>query len=181
MDLWGYGFSSGRVWMWELDCEESWVTELNWTDGAIADQSVSFQRTEVFRFLLLSSCENVTSRFCLWPRGWRSGPDAQADEAQIPPAGRQRPPVYLQTARLAGRKGALAIGKQILCLMRILSLNQELKTGYRCLYSLCFIVVTFPAFVSSASLSQENQRNLVRKWKSLQSSPWLGSSPRVRL
>ena len=21
----GYGFSSGRVWMWELDCEESWV------------------------------------------------------------------------------------------------------------------------------------------------------------
>ena len=21
----GYGFSSGRVWMWELDCEESWA------------------------------------------------------------------------------------------------------------------------------------------------------------
>ena len=21
----GYGFSSGHVWMWELDCEESWV------------------------------------------------------------------------------------------------------------------------------------------------------------
>ena len=21
----GYGFSSGQVWMWELDCEESWV------------------------------------------------------------------------------------------------------------------------------------------------------------
>ena len=25
----GYGFSSGHVWMWELDCEESWVLE-NW-------------------------------------------------------------------------------------------------------------------------------------------------------
>ena len=25
----GYGFSSGHVWMWELDCEESWVPE-NW-------------------------------------------------------------------------------------------------------------------------------------------------------
>ena len=25
----GYGFSSGHVWMWELDCEESWVLN-NW-------------------------------------------------------------------------------------------------------------------------------------------------------
>ena len=25
----GYGFSSGQVWMWELDCEESWVPK-NW-------------------------------------------------------------------------------------------------------------------------------------------------------
>ena len=25
----GYGFSSGHVWMWELDCEESWVLQ-NW-------------------------------------------------------------------------------------------------------------------------------------------------------
>ena len=25
----GYGFSSGHVWMWELDCEESW-TRKNW-------------------------------------------------------------------------------------------------------------------------------------------------------
>ena len=26
----GYGFSSGHVWMWELDCEESWVLK-NWS------------------------------------------------------------------------------------------------------------------------------------------------------
>ena len=25
----GYGFSSGHVWMWDLDCEESWVPK-NW-------------------------------------------------------------------------------------------------------------------------------------------------------
>ena len=25
----GYGFSSGHIWMWELDCEESWVLK-NW-------------------------------------------------------------------------------------------------------------------------------------------------------
>ena len=25
----GYGFSSSHVWMWELDCEESWVLK-NW-------------------------------------------------------------------------------------------------------------------------------------------------------
>ena len=25
----GYGFSSGPVWMWELDCEESWERK-NW-------------------------------------------------------------------------------------------------------------------------------------------------------
>ena len=25
----GYGFSNGHVWMWELDCEESWVLK-NW-------------------------------------------------------------------------------------------------------------------------------------------------------
>ena len=25
----GYGFSSGHVWMWELDCEESWAQRLD--------------------------------------------------------------------------------------------------------------------------------------------------------
>ena len=30
----GYGFSSGHVWMWELDCEESWVPK-NWCFWAV--------------------------------------------------------------------------------------------------------------------------------------------------
>ena len=25
----GYGFSSGHVWMWELGCEESWVSKID--------------------------------------------------------------------------------------------------------------------------------------------------------
>ena len=28
-EMQGYGFSSGHVWMWELDCEESWALK-NW-------------------------------------------------------------------------------------------------------------------------------------------------------
>ena len=30
----GYGFSSGHVWIWELDCEESWVPK-NWCFWAV--------------------------------------------------------------------------------------------------------------------------------------------------
>ena len=30
----GYGFSSGHVWMWELDCEESWAWK-NWCFGTV--------------------------------------------------------------------------------------------------------------------------------------------------
>ena len=30
----GYGFSSGHVWIWELDCEESWVSK-NWCFWAV--------------------------------------------------------------------------------------------------------------------------------------------------
>ena len=31
----GYGFSSGHVWMWELDCEEGWVPK-NWCLWTVA-------------------------------------------------------------------------------------------------------------------------------------------------
>ena len=30
----GYGFSSGHVWMWELDCEENWAPN-NWRFWAV--------------------------------------------------------------------------------------------------------------------------------------------------
>ena len=31
----GYGFSSGHIWMWELDCEESWMQK-NWCFWTVA-------------------------------------------------------------------------------------------------------------------------------------------------
>ena len=34
----GYGFSSGHVWMWEFDCEESWVPK-NWCFSTVVLQT----------------------------------------------------------------------------------------------------------------------------------------------
>ena len=43
----GYGFSSGHVWMWELDCEESWVPKklmlLNCSVGEDSWESLGLQ------------------------------------------------------------------------------------------------------------------------------------------
>ena len=35
----GYGFSSGHVWTWELDCEESWVPK-NWCFWAVVLEKI---------------------------------------------------------------------------------------------------------------------------------------------
>ena len=35
----GYGFSSGHVWMWELDCEESWAPELMFLSCGVGEDS----------------------------------------------------------------------------------------------------------------------------------------------
>ena len=40
----GYGFSSGHVWMWELDCEESWVQ--NCDVGEDSWESLELQRDQ---------------------------------------------------------------------------------------------------------------------------------------
>ena len=43
----GYGFSSGHVWMWELDCEESWALKmmlLNCGVGEDSWESLGLQR-----------------------------------------------------------------------------------------------------------------------------------------
>ena len=34
----GYGFSSGHVWMWELDCEEGWALK-NWCFWGVGEDS----------------------------------------------------------------------------------------------------------------------------------------------
>ena len=42
----GYGFSSGHVWMWKLDCEESWAEELMLLKCGVEDswESLGLQR-----------------------------------------------------------------------------------------------------------------------------------------
>ena len=35
----GYGFSSGHVWMWELDCEESWAMK-NWCFRSVLEKTL---------------------------------------------------------------------------------------------------------------------------------------------
>ena len=36
----GYGFSCGHVWMWELDCEESWVPKNWWFWTAVLEKTL---------------------------------------------------------------------------------------------------------------------------------------------
>ena len=35
----GYGFSSGHMWMWELDCEESWAPKIDALNCSVREDS----------------------------------------------------------------------------------------------------------------------------------------------
>ena len=73
----GYGFSSGHVWMWELDCEEGWVPK-NWCVWTVVlektlespldckeIQPVHSEGDQPWDFLA-TSCEELTH----WKRLW---------------------------------------------------------------------------------------------------------------
>ena len=67
----GYGFSSGHIWMWELDGEESWMPK-NWCFWTVV-----LEKTEV----LATSCEELTH----WERPWcwkGLGARAEGDERE---------------------------------------------------------------------------------------------------
>ena len=53
----GYGFSSGHVWMWELDYNESWVLK-NWCFWTVVLENTLESPT-----LLKTNCEYRTSEF----------------------------------------------------------------------------------------------------------------------
>ena len=105
----GYGFSSGQVWIWELDCEESWAPK-NWCFWTMllektlespldckeiqpvhpkGDQSWMFIR--MFMFMFSPGCSSFIGRTdaeaetpILWPphvKSWLIGkdPDAERD------------------------------------------------------------------------------------------------------
>ena len=94
----GYGFSSGHVWMWELDCEESWVPK-NWCfwtvvlEKTLASpldckeiQPVHPKGDQSWVFIERTNVEAETPT--LWPpdaKSWLIGkdPDAGKDWGQV--------------------------------------------------------------------------------------------------
>ena len=92
----GYGFSSGHVWMWDLDCGESWVPK-NWFWTAVLEktlespldckeiQPVHSEGDQSWVFLGRTDAEAETP--VLWPshvKSWHIGkdPDAGRDWGQ---------------------------------------------------------------------------------------------------
>ena len=86
-----YGFSSGHVWMWELDCEESWALKngcfwtivLEKTLESLLDckeiQPVHPKRDKSWVFIGKTDAEAETS--ILWPphaKSWLTGKDPDA-------------------------------------------------------------------------------------------------------
>ena len=72
----GYGFSSGHVWMWELDCEETWAPK-NWCFWTVVSekdckeiQSVHSKGNQSWIFIGRTDAEAETP--ILWP------PDAKS-------------------------------------------------------------------------------------------------------
>ena len=86
----GYGFSSGHVWMWELDCEEGWapknwwfwtvVLEKTWESlGLQGDPTSPFWRRSALGFLWKDDTKAETP--VLWPpdaNSWLIGKDSDA-------------------------------------------------------------------------------------------------------
>ena len=89
----GYGFSSGRVWMWDLDCEESWVLK-NWCFWTVIlektlesplgykeIQPVHPKRDQSWMFIGKTDAEVETA--ILWPpdvKSWLIGKDPDAEK-----------------------------------------------------------------------------------------------------
>ena len=87
----GYGFSSGHVWMWELDCEESWALE-NWCFWTVVlektlespldckgIQPVHLEGDQPWVFIGRTDAEAETP--VLWPphaKSWLTGKDPDA-------------------------------------------------------------------------------------------------------
>ena len=100
----GYGFSSGHIWMWQLDCEESWVPK-NWCFWTMVMektlespldckeiQTIHPKGDQSWVFIGRADAEAETA--ILWPlhvKSWLIGkdPDAGRDRGQEE-EGRQR-------------------------------------------------------------------------------------------
>ena len=93
----GYGFSSGHVWMWELDCEESWVPK-NWCFWTVVlektlENPLDYKEIQPVHpkgdqsWVFIGRTDVETETPILWPphvKIWLIGkdPDAQRDWGQ---------------------------------------------------------------------------------------------------
>ena len=93
----GYGFSSGHVWMWELDCEKSWAWK-NWCFWTVVLEKALESPLDCKEIQLVHPKEDQSSVFIgrteveaespvLWPpdeKNWLIGkdPDAGKDWGQ---------------------------------------------------------------------------------------------------
>ena len=93
----GYGFSSGHVWMWESDCEESWVQK-NWCFWTVVlektlESPLDFKEIQPVHpkgdqsWVFIGRADAEAETPILWPphaKSWLVGkdPDAGRDWAQ---------------------------------------------------------------------------------------------------
>jgi len=87
----GYGFSSGRVWMWVLDCEEGWVPK-NWCFWTLVlektlESSLACKEIQPVHskgdqsWVFIGKTDAVAETPILWPRhvkSWLTGKDSDA-------------------------------------------------------------------------------------------------------
>ena len=61
----GYGFSSGHVWMWELDCEERWTLK-NWCFWTSLIRGMQIKTTKKYhlRLVRMDTAKKSTNNKC---------------------------------------------------------------------------------------------------------------------
>ena len=87
----GYGFSSGHVWMWELDCQESWVQKNGWFWTVVLEKTLesSLDCNEIQpvhpkggqSWVLIGRTDVEAETPILWPpheKSWLIGKDPNA-------------------------------------------------------------------------------------------------------
>ena len=88
-----YGFSSGHVWMWELDCKESWELKKWYFLNVVLEktlespldckeiQPVHSEGDQPWIFIGRTDVEAETPILCIrWPKKWLIGKDPDAEK-----------------------------------------------------------------------------------------------------
>ena len=92
----GYGFSNGHVWMWELDCEESWAPK-NWCfwtvvlektlESPLDCKQIQPVHSEDQSWVFIGRTDAKAETPVVWPphaKSWVSGKDCDAGRDWAP-------------------------------------------------------------------------------------------------